>query len=106
MNMTKFIKIIWILSCVTVLTFSFIKKEISDTDIAFIYLMVFLTFPIGAIVCTIIGFLIKLIYMNFGITIPGGFVHNLIIWMILVIAGYFQWFCFFPRIVAHFKKGS
>jgi len=87
---------LWLLACVAVLLFAFDARAIHDTDIAFTYLMIFLTFPIGFVFAALVGVIFFALYSAFGIIVPGGFVPNLVTWVFLVGLGYFQWFVVVP----------
>jgi len=87
---------LWLAVCVVVLAFAFIQRDIHDTDIAFAYLMLFLTFPLGYAFAAFVGVIFFALYSVFGIVVPGGFVPNLVSWVFFVVVGYFQWFVAIP----------
>lgn len=45
----------WLLACVGLLAFTWVQQSIHDMPVAFIWLMIFLTFPIGYAVAMVIG---------------------------------------------------
>jgi hypothetical protein len=83
-----------------------VQREIHDTDIAFAYFMLFLTFPSGVGVATIAGVILKVLYDMLGVVVPGGFVPNLLSWLVLVLAGYLQWFIALPWLWGRFRQSS
>jgi hypothetical protein len=87
---------LWMLLCFSVLVFAWVQRSIHDTDIAFAYLMLFLTFPSGYILAAVIGFLFYAFYEAWGIVVPGGFINNLVAWLMLVVVGYLQWIILIP----------
>jgi hypothetical protein len=87
---------LWLAACVAVLIFAFNAREIHDTDIAFLSLMLVLTFPIGYAFAALVGVVFYALNSMFGIVVPGGFIPNLLSWVFFVAAGYFQWFIVVP----------
>src|SRR5258708_37103925 len=87
------IAIVWIVACVGMLIFAWVQQSIHDMPVAFIWLMIFLTFPIGYAVALIVGILSS--------TFPGtGTYHPfwdvVPMWIALTVAGYAQWFVLLP----------
>ena len=97
---------VWLAACLAVLLFAFIQRNVHDTDIAFGYFMLFLTFPVGVGVAAIAGVTFKVLYDLSGIVVPGGFVPNLVTWVVLVLAGYFQWFIAVPWLCRRWRQSS
>ena len=94
---------IWFTVCLLVLVFAFVQRDIHDTDIAFTYFMLYLTFPVGYLLAYLAGFVLMSLNHAYGIVAPGGFVPNLVAWVLFVIAGYFQWFVLLPHLVRRFR---
>ena len=92
----KIVRGLWLAACVAVLVFAYVQREIHDVGIAFMWFMIFLSFPIGFIITAVIGVLTFTMMDIYGpdATLPGGFIGNLIVWPVFVAAGYFQWFIF------------
>jgi len=80
---------LWLAACLAVLVDGFIERNIPESDITFAILILFLTFPAGWVFAGIISVLFKFLYDSYGITAPGGFWPNLILWP------------FFGRLVIH-----
>ena len=97
---------LWLAACVSVLVFAFIQRNIHDTDIAFTYLMIFLTFPIGYGLAALLGLIFWGLYNLFGVFSPGGFLPNTFTWIIFVVAGYFQWFVLIPWLYQKLRKST
>lgn len=87
---------LWFAACVAVLVFAFDARAIHDADIAFLSLMLVLTFPIGYAFAAVVGVAFYALNSMFGIVVPGGFIPNLVFWVFFVAAGYFQWFVAIP----------
>ncbi len=102
----RFLLFLWLAACLAVLLLAYIQREIHDTDVAFAYLMIYLTFPLGYALGVLVGFVFMVIYYLFGVEVPGGFLSNLCVWIFLVLTGYFQWFVLVPWIYQQIKKSS
>lgn len=76
--------------------FAFVQREIPDADIAFCYLMLFLTFPTGYALMALLGGIFEMLFNLTGLVVPGGIVFSLCIWPLFVAIGYFQWFQMLP----------
>jgi hypothetical protein len=75
------------------LAFAWIQQSIHDMPEAFIWLMIFLTFPIGYAVAMVIGVAASILpssgaYHPFWDVVP--------MWIAMTIAGYTQWFILIP----------
>lgn len=65
--------------------------------VAFIWFMIFLSFPIGLVVTFLFGLLVSTV--GAAIDIPYvPFWHELPLWLAAVAAGYFQWFMLLPAL--------
>lgn len=87
---------LWLSACVAVLVFAFDARDNHEADIVFAYLMLFLTLPIGYAFAALVGVVFCALNSIFCVVVPGGFISNLVSWLFLVAAGYFQWFIAFP----------
>jgi len=92
----RFLLGLWFAACVAVLVFAFLQRQLDDTDIAVLYLLIFLTFPIGYGLAAFLGYALMQVYEWLGVMVPGGFVANLFSWLLFVAIGYFQWFLAIP----------
>jgi hypothetical protein len=99
---------LWVGACVAVLVFTFIQQKIHDTDLAFLWFMVYLTFPSGFVLAGTLGsifFIISKVFYD-SLSIPGGFLPNLLFWPLFVAVGYYQWFVIVPSIFKRLRKSS
>ena len=87
---------LWLSSCLAVLLFAFVQRAVPDADIAFSYLMLFLTFPIGYAFLLFMGSIFEMLFNFTGVVVPGGFAFSLCVWPLFVATGYFQWFQIIP----------
>ncbi len=84
----------WLLACVGMVVFAWEQQGIHDMPEAFIWLMIFLTFPIGYAVAMVVGVVMSVLpessaaYHPFWDLVP--------MWIALTVAGYFQWFVAIP----------
>ena len=85
----------WFAACVVVLVFAYLHPG-AEASILFGMLMLSLTFPLGYVLATIVGFISSVLYNRFGVYAPDSFVVNLMAWTLLVVAGYIQWFILLP----------
>ena len=83
--------------------FAWVQQGIHDMPEGFIWLMIFLTFPIGYVVAVAVGFVSWALsgieqtpYHPFGDLVPSGIGFT--------IAGYFQWFVLLPWLWRTFVK--
>ncbi len=92
----RILLVLWSAACVAVLVFAFIERDVEDTGIAVMWLMIILNWPIGYLVAVIMGYAFKLLYEVLGAVVPGGFGPLAFLWFVFVAVGYFQWFVAFP----------
>lgn len=93
----RVIAVTWLLLCIGVLVFAWVQKDINDMPIAFLWLMVFLTAPIGIVITALDG-----VAGAMGIT-NQPFWEMALLWVVFVVAGYVQWFVFLPSVWGHFR---
>jgi hypothetical protein len=86
---------LWLLLCLGVLVFGFVQRDIHDMPVAFVWFLIFLSFPIGlavvfafGLVTTTLGEFAAILYVPFWSELP--------LWLAAVVAGYFQWFVLLP----------
>ena len=102
----RVLSVLWLAACIAVLVFAFMRRDIRDTDIAVAWFMIYLAFPIGYGLTALLSFLFMLLYESFGLVVPGGFVFNLLSWLVFVTCGYFQWFMLVPWAYRRVRKSS
>jgi hypothetical protein len=90
--------LLWLLLCFAVLVFGFVQRSIHDMPVAFIWFMIFLSFPVGFVVAFVFGLLISTVGAAAEIPyVP--FWHELPFWLAAVAAGYLQWFVLLPALM-------
>ena len=96
----KGLEVIWILAFISLLVFAYVQQDIHDMPVAFTWLAILFTFPIGLFIAPLVGMTTSSFMGYFGIEYQA--FYNLIpMWTALAIAGYLQWFVIVPRA---FKK--
>ena len=94
----KYLTAIWLLSCIGILVFAYIQNDVHDMPIAVIWLLIFMTFPVGMLAAPLIGLLISNITPMLGISYHP--FSEIIVYLIaLVSLGYLQWFIIVPRAI-------
>jgi hypothetical protein len=86
---------IWLLMCSGLLVFAWLQRDIHDMPVAFTWLMIFLTIPIGFPVAMAIGLATSAISKALGIAYDP-FWDLVPSWIAFTFAGYLQWFVFVP----------
>jgi hypothetical protein len=86
----------WLAACVAVLAFASARFDSSDLDRTFFPMMFCLTFPAG-IAAAVVGLLIYLPFYYFVPLAPSEGYFYLLTWVVMVGAGYWQWFVALPR---------
>lgn len=102
----KIALIIYISLCLSVLVFSFIQRDIKDTDLAVVYFMLVLTIPSGFALSSVLAGFYYFINNYLTITVPGGFYNNIFIWFSFAVVGYLQWFKLVPWASKHITRRS
>ena len=93
----KLIAFTWLVACLGVLLFAYIQRDIHDMPIAVIWLLLFLTFPIGIFAGPLAVLLNPLINSTLGLNYDP-FGEMLVHWVIFVLVGYLQWFILIPKL--------
>jgi len=84
-------KVIWLLLCLLVLVFAWSNRHASSTDLAVLWMLVVLTFPVALTLSSLGAGLFYLLGTYAGVTIPGGFLFNLCFWVLSVGGAYWFW---------------
>ena len=94
----KYLIAIWLLACLGILVFSYIQSDVHDMPVAVIWLLIFMTFPVGMLAAPLVGLVISSITPALGISYhPFG--EIVIYWVALVSLGYIQWFVIVPKAI-------
>jgi hypothetical protein len=80
------------------LVFAFAQQSVHDMPVAFTWLMIFLTFPVGLVGAPLVGVVWSSLARALGFAYQP-FVDLLPTWLALVALGYAQWFVVLPAIV-------
>lgn len=96
---------LWLVLCAAVLLFGFVQREIHDMPIAFLWFLIFLSFPVGllavflfSVLCTKFCAIMGVPYVPFWSELP--------LWFAAVVAGYIQWFVLLPRAALFLAKAK
>jgi hypothetical protein len=92
----KILASIWITACASVLIFAFVNRDITDTDVVVLSAMLLLTLPTGMAFIGLASLIAMTLDSMLGVTLPGGFIMNLAVWVPMTILGYVQWFLLLP----------
>ncbi len=89
---------LWFAACLWVLGFGYQQQHIHDMPVAFVWFMIFLTFPVGFAVSAVVGLLSSVITTHFGLAYHP-FFDLIPFWVVSVIIGYVQWFIVLPKLI-------
>jgi hypothetical protein len=92
----KALAVVWLTACFALLAFGFVQREVHDMAEAFLWLLIVLTFPAGALAAVVVGVGTGLLTMTMG-TPYHAFWDELPVWAAGVVVGYGQWFVFLPK---------
>ena len=90
----------WIVLAVLVLAatlYFFDGKPNSDADTLLAYGMLTLAFPVSLVVAFLAGIVGWAAYEAFGFIVPITYLTIFLGWLIVFVAGYWQWFVLLPR---------
>ena len=94
----RIVAALWISLCLVVLVFGFVQRDVHDMPVAFVWFLVFLSFPLGAGALVAAGASMASLTSATGIQfLP--FWHELPLWVAAVVVGYFQWFILLPALL-------
>lgn len=97
--------LLWLLACFGLLLFAFVQRGVHDMPVAFTWLLIALTFPIGLPVGAIVGILMSQAYAKLGLPYSP-FLDLLPSWLVMVSFGYLQWFVVVPGIGRRLLRGK
>ena len=93
----KTVAVIWLISCSLLLIFAYLQRDIYDMPVAFTWMILLISGPIGFILAPAIGMSAYYFYELFEI-VYNPFLDVLLTWLVLVPAGYVQWFIVVPKL--------
>jgi hypothetical protein len=82
----------------------FFKSDAPDVHVAFGVGLAALTFPVGLLVMWAWGAVLWLLHTGFGLDPPRG--ATVVLWLLTVSAGYWQWFRLVPRLARSWRRRS
>ncbi|MDP3356854.1 MAG: hypothetical protein Q8M51_13475 [Polaromonas sp.] len=88
---------LWLAACIGVLVFGYVQQHIHDMPVAFTWLMIYLTFPVGMAGAAFVGMASSFL-SEVGVPYHP-FWHLMPYWLVLVVLGYAQWFVVLPLLV-------
>jgi len=88
---------LWVAACVGLLVFGYVQQHIPDMPVAFTWLMIYLTFPVGMAGAALVG--IASSFLSEAGVPYHPFWHLIPFWLVLVVLGYLQWFVVLPILV-------
>lgn len=89
---------VWSFLCISVLLFGYFQRDIHDMPVAFYWLIIIFTAPVGIVVGPVTGIATTYFSNLFGI--PYSPFFSLVpSWLILVVSGYLQWFVAVPKLI-------
>jgi hypothetical protein len=93
---------VWLLACVGMLLFAWTGQDVHDMPEAFIWLMIFLSFPLGYVAAGVFG--IGAFYLLRSVDLPYHPFWSVVpTWVVITLAGYLQWFVLIPAIWRRFR---
>lgn len=96
--MKRFVLFVWLFACVLVLLVPMRDIHNGEAHILFVMLMIVLTFPIGYVLISMMGLAGFLMDRYLGAALPSNEVMLGPLWLLLLMAGYYQWFVWMPRL--------
>ncbi|CAA0123335.1 Uncharacterised protein [BD1-7 clade bacterium] len=94
----KIVFAVWLSICIGLLIFAYIQREIHDMPVAFTWLLMLVSAPIGFVIGPVVGVVTANISDLFNIPYQP-FFSLLPSWFIVVAVGYLQWFIAIPRFI-------
>ena len=91
----------WLAACLAVLVW-FFASPATDVDVAVGWFLLLLTFPVGLLVMWAWGGAFWALHSWAGVD-PGR-EWTVLLWLIAVVAGYWQWFHLVPRLVRRLRR--
>lgn len=91
----RLVACVWLLLSAGALSFAWEQQHIHDMPEAFVWLMIFLTIPVGFPVAAAVGIASSEISKYFGIAYHP-FWDLVPFWIVVTVAGYLQWFVLLP----------
>jgi hypothetical protein len=97
--------VVWLTACVALLILGYVQQDIHDMPVAFILLLIYVTFPAGLLGVTLVGLVWPVITSFLGITYQP-FYDILPYWLVAVALGYVQWVIVVPWVIHKVSRAS
>jgi len=95
---------VWLALCLALLVFAYAQREVHDMPVAFTWLLIALTFPIGLPTAGVVSVLAAWVSESVGLAYSP-FLSLLPMWLATVAIGYLQWFVLCPAIARRLLRG-
>ena len=89
---------LWLLACFALLVFGYVQRDVHDMPVAFLWLLVALSFPVGLVGLLLVGGIWTPLSTYLGFSYHP-FPDLLPYWIVIVALGYVQWFWAVPRLI-------
>ena len=89
---------LWLVTCLSVLVFGFVQRDIHDMPVAFTWFMIFLTFPLGFLGIGVNLMVVEPVVKAIGLKYDP-FFSLLPSWLAMTAIGYMQWFKLLPKAI-------
>jgi len=94
---------IWLALCCALLVFAFVFRDMPSMPVVFTFGLIALTFPLGLPAGAVVGISMSWLYAHKGL--PYDRLADLVpSWLVMVLAGYVQWFVFAPAVARRILK--
>jgi hypothetical protein len=106
----KIIKIIWVVLSVLIFlwtSFTYLQALKSDSwepSEVMVYLMLWITFPIGYLLGDALSHINFFLYSNYKFVWPNNYFIFTMSWLLFFVVGYFQWFVVVPYLFGLARK--
>jgi hypothetical protein len=99
----RIVKLTWILANTLIFVWWLALERNTEGQMMVIYAINALSFPIG-IACYVLLTMLVVLLERLSINIENNCVVDIVLWLPIVLCGYFQWFKFLPWLVARLRN--
>ena len=97
----RLLAILWLTACIAVLAFGYMQRAAHDMPIVLVWFMVILSFPLGLVAVPLVGVAWPAVVEAMGQQYQP-FRDEFPLWVVAVVAGYWQWFVVVPLVAKRF----
>jgi len=94
---------IWLALCCALLVFAFVFRDMPSMPVVFTFGLIALTFPLGLPAGAVVGISMSWLYAHKGLPYDR-FADLVPSWLVMVLAGYVQWFVLGPTLAQRLLK--